>query len=93
MGVLILLIVVDLLIVGAVMYFVLSEKEQKHDHYVPAQQAGARDWAVQTTSDAEIKGASAEAPTKVEEAAEETSEAADELEEEDGDTESKTQSS
>lgn len=35
MGVLILLIVLDLVIVGVVMYFVMAEKPTQHEHYIP----------------------------------------------------------
>lgn len=67
MGVLILLIAIDLVIVGVLMYFVMAETPKKHEHYIPNSSqhtpAGAmtdtpveaqpREWAVQTVADSE----------------------------------------
>lgn len=71
MGVLILLIVIDLLIIGIMMYFVMSEKPTHREHYVPpepAEQQEAREWAVQTTSDAEAAPVSEAAESAAKEA-------------------------
>ncbi len=86
MGVLIFLIIIDVVLVGVVMYFVVREKAPHREHYVPGQaeavenvsaatptpaKTETRDWAVQTTSDSE-----ADIPTTAEEVIEEIEEAA-----------------
>ena len=78
MGILILLIVIDLVVIGVVMYAVMVEKQEHHEHYVPdgapqvAESAPieTRDWAVQTTSDTEAASPAVdEAPSATEETA------------------------
>lgn len=86
MAVLIFLIIIDLLMVGVVMYFVVKEKDTHREHYIPGQaeaadnvspatatqsKAETRDWAVQTTADSEV-----DVPTTGEEVVEEIEEAA-----------------
>ena len=87
MTVLIFLIIIDLIMIGVVMYFVVNEKSEHREHYIPDQVDPAetpapaasaapsqtRDWAVQTTSDAE-----ADTPTSAEEVVDAVEEAAQE---------------
>lgn len=90
MAVLIFLIIIDLIMIGVVMYFVVNEKTEHRDHYVPDHADAAdtsasastpapsqsRDWAVQTTSDAE-----ADTPTSAQEVVDTVEEAAQEPDE------------